>query len=145
MSKPELTDLGKFNNNLDQLFDTLEKAYPEDTDLPYYKDKILTARKINSRMVVEQFLTTAEPHIVQIMTKQEDYFLHNPEIESSIMEDSYIKLMKKIRDLWLNMSPTSRDQIWKYFQIFITLAIKVSKRADLLPIINQFRQIPLTI
>lgn len=142
--KRELTDLGKFNSNLDKLFTTLETAYPNDPELPYYKDKILVARQVNSRMVVEQFLETAAPYIDQIMTQNVDFFL-SLNLNGLVEDNSYIKLVKKIKSLWETMTPTSRDQIWKYFQVFVTLAIKVNKRHDLLPVINQYRQIPLTI
>lgn len=140
----ELTDLGKFNSNLDKLFSTLENAYPNDKELPYYKDKIVVARQVNARMVAEQFLEMATPYINQIMTEDVNFFM-NLNLNGLVDDNSYIKLVNKIKSLWLTMTPTSQDQIWKYFQVFVTLAIKINKRHDLLPVINQYRQIPLTL
>lgn len=139
-----LTDLGKFNNNLDKLFTTLETAYPDDPDLPYYKDKILAARKINSRMVVEQFLVAAEPFIEQIMIKDVNFFM-DLNVHGLLEDNSYIKLVRKIKTLWQTMTPTSQEHIWRYFQIFVTLGIKVNKRQDLLPILNKYREVPLVL
>lgn len=137
-----LTDLGKFNNNLDKLFTTLETAYPSDPDLPYYKDKILAARKINSRMVVEQFLEAVEPYIEQIMRKDVNFFV-TLDLQGVVEDNSYIKLIRKIKTLWDNMTLTSHEQIWRYFQIFVTLGIKINKRHDLLSTLNKYRTVPL--
>ena len=138
------TDLGKFNNNLDKLFSNLETSYPDDSDLPYFKDKVIAARKINSRMVVEQFILAIEPYIDFIMTKNVDFFL-NQEWGNVIGDNSYMQLVDKIKTLWVTMTPESREQIWKYFQIFVTLGIKITKRHDLLQVINKYREIPLVL
>ena len=142
--KKELTDLGKFNNNLDKLFTALETAYPDDPELPYYKDKICMARQVNSRMVAEQFMEMATPYIDQIMSQNVDFFM-NLSLNGLVEDNSYVKLVKKIKVLWETMSLTSQEQIWKYFQVFVTLSIKITKRFDLLPVINKYRQIPLHI
>jgi len=141
MNRP-VSDLSRFNNNLQKLFATLESSYPDDADFPYYKDKIIAAQKINARLVIEQFMEAAAPFTEQIMSKDESFFL-NLDIDSLVEDNSYMKLVSKIKTLWANMTPSSRDQIWKYFQIFITLGIKVNRRSDLLPILNKYRETPM--
>lgn len=137
------TDIGRFNDNLEKLFQDLEQAYPDDKDLPYYKDKITLARRANAKMVVEQFMIQAHPYIEQVMSKDEDFFLNlNPDVQND-EQNNYVQLVGKIKSLWLNMTEQSKQNIWKYFQILITLAIRALKRRDLLPILNKYRSIPL--
>ena len=140
-----LSDLGKFHYNLDKLLNNLESAYPDDPNLPYYKDKIMAVRKVNPKLVVEQYISTVENYIDPIMSQNEDFFLTNLNYDNLIEDNSYLKLLHKIRNLWLNMTENSRNMIWKYLQIFTTLGIIITKRTDLLPIINKYRKIPLTI
>ena len=143
-SSAPVTDLSKFCNNLEKLFSNLEKAFPQDSDLSYYKDKIMSARKINPRLIVEQFMLMAEDFIDQIMQKNADFFLDDLEVEN-LVDNSYFDLTNKIKTLWINMSDSSKEMIWRYFQIFITLGVKITKRHDLLPKLNQYRDVPLTI
>jgi len=138
-----LTDVGKFNNNLEKLFQDLEYAYPEDSDLPYYRDKISLARRANAKMIVEQFMVMVEKYIEQIMLKNDKFFIDLNVCEEGLVDNNYIQLVQKIKSLWLNMTEASQQSIWKYFQILVTLAIRALKRRDLLPTLNKYRATPL--
>jgi len=141
---PPPTDVGRFNNNLEKMFQDLEKAYPDDRDLPYYRDKISLARRANAKMIVEEFMKASEPYIEHIMAKNDRFFLELDVSGEGLIEDNnYLQLVHKIRTLWINMSSSSQKNIWKYFQIFITLGIRAMKRRDLLPILNKYRSTPL--
>ena len=153
MSKLPPTDTGLFHNTLQEMFVFLNKAYPDDPDLPYYQDQLEYGRKINAKLVVEKFLEGAESHIVQIFEKDESYFLNNIEsitttaIKKKAEEDSVEhdqdaceKLISKVTSLWKNMSDSSKLSMWKFFQILVTLAVKVTKRNDLIQIVNNYRK-----
>jgi hypothetical protein len=137
------TDTTKFNNNLEKFFGDLENAYPGDKDIPYYRDKIALARRANAKMVVEHFLKMSDKYLEKIMEKDETFFL-NLNLNGSL-EDSYIQLINKIKGLWGTMSDASRQNVWKYFQVLLTLAIKALKREDLLERLNKYRTQPLTL
>lgn len=68
------TDLSKWCDNLEKLFSNLETAFPNDQDLPFYKDKIMLVRKINPRLMVEQFMNIAKHFADEIMTKNAVFF-----------------------------------------------------------------------
>lgn len=141
---PAPTDVGRFNNNLEKMFQDLEKAYPDDQDLPYYRDKIALARRANAKMIVEQFMLASEPYIEHVMSKNDKFFLELDVHSKGLIEDNnYLQLIHKIRTLWMNMSNSSQESIWKYFQILVTLSVRALQRRDLLPILNKYRTTPL--
>ena len=152
MSHLPQTDLGRFHSNLEKFFSNLKTAYPDDTDLPYYWDKIIAVKKINARMVVENFMSAVEPYIEQIMSKDDNFFLFldvqsvvEMDSQGMIASNAYVELINKLKTLWNNMTVASKEHIWKYFQIFVTLAVKVNKRHDLVTVLNKYRKMPLTL
>ena len=169
------TDLSKWCDNLEKLFKNLETAFPRDNDLPYYKDKIMLARKVNPRMMVEQFMNIAKYFADEIMTKDTNFFYIVDEIttkdidffnsldpnipenvkyleikellqgKDGALSTKYVQLLSKIRTLWEGMSEVSKDTIWKYLQIFITLGTIITKDHVTVNIINKYRDLPLQI
>jgi hypothetical protein len=169
------TDLSKWCDNLEKLFKNLETAFPRDNDLPYYKDKIMLARKVNPRMMVEQFMYIAKYFADEIMKKDTIFFTiideittkdisffdsldpNKPEntkyleIKALLQEQDgglstrYVQLLNKIRTLWEGMTNVSKDTIWKYLQIFITLGAIINKDQLTINTINKYRDLPLQV
>ena len=168
-----LTDVGKFHAVIQQMFDALEKSFPDDDKLPYYKDKLMLAKKGNARLTVEKFLETVEqihsseegqsgavPIFEHIMREDEDFFLNN--LTAALDDDDkdaanelaancgvvdsssdVTSLMNKIMSLWNGMTANSRVAMWRFFKSLVTLSIMVTKRQDLVIILNKYRDIPL--
>lgn len=143
MNRP-LTDTGKFYKEMDRFFLEVISAFPEDKSFVYYRDKISALKSINSRLVIETFLEFATPYIEQIMSKDTKFFMEDINVNEVVTDDTYTQLIHKLRSLWISMTPGSQENIWRYFQIFVTYAVKITQRADLLPILNKYRAVPLT-
>ena len=136
MSRRQLpkTDLGRFNDKMDEFLDKLGKCFPDDPDIPFYGGKIYAARKMNARLLVEQFMESIGPFQSKIEAKDESFFVDELDYEKMIGEfeesaeqkSEYIRLAQKIRTLWLDgMTDNTKEQVWKYFQVFIILGNRI--------------------
>lgn|SRR3989338_4802006 len=120
------TDLGKFLYYMNEFYIFLEKLFPGDKDLQSYHGQFLEFKKYNAQLVAEIFTKTLLPMEVQILARDEQFFLNEFKIESiqsnlPISIGGYEKeLYNKIQRLWLeNLDQTAKETVWKYFAILL--------------------------
>jgi hypothetical protein len=146
MNSQPVSDLGKFGAKMDELFNVLGKAFPDDTDLPKYEDKLKAARKINPRMVCEKFMELVKlPHhesnelfLHKIMREDDAFFLGLNHSEF-VCDPTYLQLLNKVTTLWTSMTQSSQNAIKRYMQILCIRGAQATKDAVALSVINQHR------
>ena len=119
MSK--ISQIKKFNDILDQLFNYLEDTFPfYKSDIILTKNSIHFIRKSNPRLVVEQFLQYVEPYSEQIFSCDEDFFMNFEQNMSLDQENMLYGL--KLKSLWIanngidtNDSLRQKAYIFDYF------------------------------
>lgn len=141
----QLSDLGKFGAKMDELFSVLGKAFPEDTDLPKYEDKLKAARKINPRMVCEKFMElvklsdgSSELFLHKIMREDDAFFL-GLNHSDFVCDQTYLQLLNKVTTLWTSMSQPSQNAVKRYMQILCIRGAQATKDPLALSIINEHR------
>lgn len=148
MSRAPVSELGKFGAKMDELFSVLKKAFPNDTDLELYHDKLSMARKVNPRLVCEGFMDVvkmstdplnpaADLYIHRIMHGDDTFFVGLD--VTQIVDPNYHALIEKITNLWLSMSESSQAAIKRYLQILVTRGALATKDARCVQILNEFR------
>jgi len=147
MSSATQSDLGKFGLKMDELFSVLSKAFPEDTDLPHYEDKLKAARKINPRKVCEKFIevvkqpvpNSSELFLHRILREDDGFFL-GLNHSDFICDPTYLQLISKVTLLWNNMSESSQRAIKRYMQILCIRGAQATKDPIAVFIVNEYRQ-----
>ncbi len=127
-----MSNLTKFNTQLESLIDELARLYPEFMDVKIFREKFYIAKKSNPKMILLIFLKYIYPYKEHIMKKNEQFFLSddltrdlktNTEIHNAVGEDSEYVLTKalNLKTLWNGMSGGVKNTMWQYFQVLIVL------------------------
>ena len=140
------SDLQIFRDNINKFVDQLTRIYPNDRDLYIYRDKVALYAKVDPRGMVEYFMENIGRYTRHIMEKNEDFFLKDLAIEEVTQKQNYRELFDKVRGLWLDgMSMETKNTVWKYFVVFITLGAKITRDQEVVRIINEYRKVPLVV
>lgn len=140
------SDLQIFRDNINKFVDQLTRIYPNDRDLYIYRDKVALYAKVDPRGMVEYFMENIGRYTRHIMEKNEDFFLKDLAIEEVTQKQNYRELFDKVRGLWLDgMSMETKNTVWKYFVVFITLGAKITRDQEVVTIINEYRKAPLVV
>jgi len=140
------SDLQIFRDNINKFVDQLTRIYPNDRDLYIYRDKVALYAKVDPRGMVEYFMENIGRYTRHIMEKNEDFFLKDLAIEEVTQKQNYRELFDKVRGLWLDgMSMETKNTVWQYFIVFITLGAKITRDQEVVSVINEYRKVPLVV
>ena len=140
------SDLQIFRDNINKFVDQLTRIYPDDRDLHVYKDKVALYAKVDPRGMVEYFMENIGSYTRHIMQRNEDFFLKDLAIHEVTQKEKYRELFDKVRFLWLEgMTPETKNTVWQYFIVFITLGAKITRDQEVVNIINEYRKVPLVV
>jgi hypothetical protein len=121
----QLSNLGKFNKTIDDFAKNLLEAlgeHPYSHDIQSYKNKLETLIKVNPRKVLEGFMLKVYPYKMEIMSKDERFFLRRDYSNDLNGQNEIIESLK-IKEIWENdASENVKKTIWTYFQVLIILA-----------------------
>jgi len=107
-----------FNSVLDEFLEELMNTFPEEKQIKVYHNQYLLLKKTNSRAVCEGFMTTIQPYINDIQSKNE-----------KIMTNSDIEFLQKLNiHKWWNttLSDNTKDCIWQYLQTLTMLGTTIT-------------------
>jgi hypothetical protein len=96
----------------------LQEMYPEDLDFPLYITSIRLLRNTNPSMLVKYIYDNTTQYEEKIMSKDENFFLDNNFAQSSQVD---MNVFEKLKKYVINMSPESKESVWKYCQNIIRL------------------------
>ena len=140
------SDLQIFRDNINKFVDQLTRIYPDDRDLHVYKDKVALYAKVDPRGMVEYFMENIGRYTRHIMQRNEDFFLKDLAIYEVTQKEKYRELFDKVRFLWLEgMTPETKNTVWQYFIVFVTLGAKITRDQEVVSVINEYRKVPLVV
>lgn len=121
MSRKVLIDT--FFNQFTDFLKQLENMYPDDTDFPVFLTTLDLLKSTNPILVVK----FVKENIVdlykdKILNKDESFFLDQDYTKHGDVDLNIVhKLKKYVKD----MSPNSKDVVWKYIELIMKLTIKI--------------------
>lgn len=121
MSKKVLIDT--FFNQFTDFLKQLENMYPDDTDFPVFLTTLDLLKSTNPILVVK----FVKENIVdlykdKILNKDESFFLDQDYTKHGDVDLNIVhKLKKYVKD----MSPNSKDVVWKYIELIMKLTMKI--------------------
>ena len=121
MSKKILIDT--FFNQFTDFLKQLENMYPDDTDFPVFITTLNLLKSTNPILVVK----FVKENIVdlykdKILNKDESFFLDQDYTKHGDVDLNIVhKLKKYVKD----MSPNSKDVVWKYIDLLMKLCLKI--------------------
>jgi|UniRef100_A0A6C0LED8 hypothetical protein len=121
MSKKILIDT--FFNQFTDFLKQLENMYPDDTDFPVFITTLNLLKSTNPILVVK----FVKENIVdlykdKILNKDESFFLDQDYTQHGDVDLNIVhKLKKYVKD----MSPNSKDVVWKYIDLLMKLCLKI--------------------
>jgi hypothetical protein len=121
MSKKVLIDT--FFNQFTDFLKQLENMYPDDTDFPVFITTLELLKSTNPILVVK----FVKENIVdlykdKILNKDESFFLDQDYTKHGDVDLNIVhKLKKYVKD----MSPNSKDVVWKYIELIMKLSMKI--------------------
>jgi hypothetical protein len=92
----------------------LQEMYPEDNDFPMFQTTVRLLKATNPSMLVKYIYTATHQFEEKILSKDENFFLQNEFSEYS--ENVDMNVFDKLKKYVANMSPQSKDNVWKYCQ-----------------------------
>jgi len=139
-----LTDIGKFYKQIgdfkEKLTSILNQFHKEQEiiDLNKYYDKLMEFKKINVRKPIELFYQYGViKYLDDILKRDETFFLG--QVSTIVNETEVVDTMESgekighhdilfishIRQIWENLQPNIKNNIWTYIQVISILAEKV--------------------
>ena len=121
MSRKVLIDT--FFNQFTDFLKQLENMYPDDTDFPVFITTLDLLKSTNPMLVVK----FVKENIVdlykdKILNKDESFFLDQDYTQHGDVDLNIVhKLKKYVKD----MSPNSKDVVWKYIELIMKLSMKI--------------------
>jgi len=114
--------VNKFNDCIEEMLIQLYNCI-DDTDLDMYASMFRKLKKINATKAIEQFIIYALPYKDKIINEDETFFLNHDEA-SLIKNDSDTSIMKalKFKQIWKDLSQTSKMNLFKFFQVLVYYA-----------------------
>lgn len=116
-----MSNITKFNNTINNLFDDLIKLYPNNNIFKVNKEKFNMLIKYNVKKIMNEFYNHLYKFKNEILTKDEKFFL---EQISNLNDDSNLKNIIDLKHLWLDLDEKNKNTLWLYFQVLITLIDK---------------------
>jgi hypothetical protein len=120
MSLNKVDILKLFKTNLIKFLDALIEQMPSEGDLIFLR--IMFDSQIPMEEAISIFCERIMPYQEMVKTKDDRFFLEGTDLFSGLQKEkvSYFK------DLWLSPQFTSedKDEIWKWFRLFLNIAIK---------------------
>ena len=126
----------KFNEQAEEFLLKMIKTFPTEQktrDMKFYFDLV---RATDSKKPVSMFMESLEPYGLQIMSKDEEFF----------MKDQYVNTVESMSgklgliEHWAALLPETKNAIWSYFQILYVLGMQTfGKKEELKQVLNQIQ------
>ena len=103
----------------------LTEMYPQDTSFKAIYNGLLILKRTNPRIIAEKFINNVHPFKADIFSKYENLFLDMDYDEYTKMYQNGIMIMKTLKNYWKELSTESKDCMWTYFKVLITLCERI--------------------
>ncbi len=135
-----MSNLGRFNTQLENLLNDLIKSFPDFIDIKMFKEKFLLAKKVNPKLVLLIFLKYIYPYKTHIVEQNVKFFLDdsltsefvdNEELQKEGNVDNEYILTKALnfKKMWSKMSDQQKQTVWIYFKVLVVLCERYVKES----------------
>ena len=118
MSQAQLLKL--FFEQFQLVLEQLILVFPHDKDFPVYLKNLKMARMANPRMVVGAIEHHCMPFAATIKARNADFFLKY-EFAEYEKDETIIPVIRKMKDMWVQISPANQGHIMDYVNNLLTL------------------------
>ena len=129
--------LSAFNNLLDQFLDELVMTFPELRDLNTIRTVVGMIRRINPRMVLDNFISVAGRYHVKVLAKDSSFFenLENwksdPYYQQEFASEDIFQKLVVFKDVWVDLTEGNKATIWTYFRQLLVIGARANKNTFL--------------
>ncbi len=116
MSSIEIVILQKFKSGLVEFIDELINWMPVDEEL--LATRILINDQLPIVFLMEKFIEHILPLESQIVNREEEFFLNDPQVFGNVKDQNKILSLK---NLWTNpeFTKSDKDKAWKWMEFFV--------------------------
>ena len=118
MSQSQLLKL--FFEQFQMFLGQLILVFPHDKDFPVYLSNLKMAKMANPRMVIAAVETHCLPFADTIKARNADFFLKY-EFAEYEKDDTIIPVIRKMKDMWVQISPANQGHIMDYVNNLLVL------------------------
>lgn len=127
-----MSNLTRFNTQVENLLNDLTKIFPDFIDLKIFREKFNIVKSTNPKLILLVFLKYAYPYKKKVLDQDEAFFLsddltqevtNNKDIQKDGNVDSDYILTKAlgIKELWSIMTDQQKQTVWTYFKVLMVL------------------------
>jgi hypothetical protein len=98
----------------------LKDMYPDDADFAGFAMTLKMLRSTNPSILAKYIVENTVSFEDQIMSKNEDFFMNQSYDEYA--ESVNLSIFSKLKSYVANMTPESKENVWKYIQNIFRLA-----------------------
>lgn len=102
----------------------LIQMYPDDADFSLFLTSIKILKTTNPSLLIKYIVENTESFEQQIMNKDEKFFIDYSFSEFSDSVD--LNIFPKLKQYIVNMSPATKENVWKYIQNIYRLSKAIS-------------------
>jgi len=107
-----------FNQVVDEFFSELIEIFPEENKIKVKYTLFQTLVSANAKKPCTEFMKNSIPFLEKIAMRDEQFFLGKE-------KPGFLDTLN-IEKIWTpDLSPITKDAIWKYIQSFFTIGVKV--------------------
>ena len=149
-----VSSIGKFNETLDHLISQLKGRYPaEVANYQYYENLLVTARKVNAKLLITRLMKNFTPFLEIIMRRDKAAFtgLTVGAIRAQLGNAVAAPPSEREEYLFENVKQIIRDErdeefiqnLWQMLQLLVMQGAIVTRDPEQVATINRFRSTPL--
>jgi accessory colonization factor AcfC len=118
--------LTAFNDHFGEFINDIQSVFPEDVDILYAKNALITVRKANPKMIVKIWNSfIVSKYRSEINSGNLDFFMnkdYSNDVSSSQNSDKIMESIDRLREPIKNMSKENQTKVMKYIQNLTKLA-----------------------
>jgi len=115
-----------FNDHFGEFINDIQSVFPEDVDILYAKNALITVRKANPKMIVKIWNSfIVSKYRSEINSGNLDFFMnkdYSNDVSSSQNSDKIMESIDRLREPIKNMSKENQTKVMKYIQNLTKLA-----------------------
>jgi hypothetical protein len=113
-----MASIQAFTSVMDEFLCELCKTFPDEKKIKVYYNSFKTMKKVNSRSVLEGFMTQASKYSDKIVNRDESFFLTS--------DEDFLKEIN-IKKWWTDdLSENTKSAIWQYMNTLFVLGTTIT-------------------
>ena len=106
-----------FNQLVDEFFNELMEIFPDEQKIKVKYTLFQTLAKANVKKPCMEFMTKSIPYLEKVAMRYEAFFTgeETPNLIQAL----------NVKNVWNDLSPQTKQAIWKYIQSFFAIGVKI--------------------